>query len=245
MSGTAVTRCAYCDGVADDHASGAGSVALPERVTVLTCIGCGAMGREQRCVNCSEHKLELVSATDYEQMLTAAGDARDRAEQLAPTVRHFAEIAPEAVMDTDRALLRERAREVLQRAPHVLDAPDSAVDSVTGWWCAECGNVDLPQPCIGVCVWRPAEWINLGLYEQQRRLAEPWWRADRALSAFLSRARSVTPRPGQEARHWLAVREQAVRALAEYEPGGLAPNRPSDAASGVSEPVVTVHSWPR
>jgi hypothetical protein len=231
--------------VATGHASGAGSVALPERVTVLTCIGCGAMGREQRCVNCSEHKLELVSATDYEQMLVAAETARERAEQLAGAVRRFAELKPQEVSGADRKLLRESAREALQRARPILALPEPEPDWVTGWWCAECGNVDLPQPCIGVCVWRPAEWISRASYEQQRRLAEPWWRADRALSAFLSRARLVAPRPGHEARHWRALREQAVRALAEYEPDAPAPEPPPGTGSGASEPVVSVHSWPR
>ena len=47
---------------------------LPDCVTVLTCIGCGAMGREERCDgDCSEHKLLLVSAIDYD-VLPGDGD---------------------------------------------------------------------------------------------------------------------------------------------------------------------------
>ena len=50
---------------------------LPDRVTVLTCIGCGAMGREERCDGaCSKHKLVLVSAVDYEDARAAAVTAR-------------------------------------------------------------------------------------------------------------------------------------------------------------------------
>jgi hypothetical protein len=155
---------------------------LPDRVTVLTCIGCGAMGRSERCEGeCSEHKLVLVSAADY-----------DAVAQLEPIVRRVAEARP---ADPRAALLalRERAREALREVKD-LDEPNI----VTGWWCAECGNVDLPQPCIGVCVWQPAEWVNVALYERAR-----------ASRRFLARAAALTPRPGQWRRNWEALQEQA------------------------------------
>ena len=61
-------------------------------MTVLTCIGCGAMGREERCDGeCSEHKLLLVSAVDYDELLGAAHAARVRSARLASAVREFAD----------------------------------------------------------------------------------------------------------------------------------------------------------
>ena len=84
---------------------------------------------------------------------------------------------------------------------------------MTGWWCAQCGNVDMPQPCIGVCVWRPADWVNLALYERRLRLAEPGLRAARSLSGFLARAAAVTPRAGEWQRNLDAFRAQARAAL--------------------------------
>jgi hypothetical protein len=68
------------------------AVTLPDRVTVLTCIGCGAMGREERCDgDCSEQKLLLVTAAGYDEMLSAADVALVRAARMVPVVRRFTE----------------------------------------------------------------------------------------------------------------------------------------------------------
>jgi hypothetical protein len=62
----------YCGEVTERPAAASAVVTLPDRVTVLTCIGCGAIGREERCDgDCSEHKLLLVSAVDYDVRATA------------------------------------------------------------------------------------------------------------------------------------------------------------------------------
>jgi hypothetical protein len=221
-------------------------VALPDRVTVLTCIGCGAMGRQERCEGaCSEHKLVLVRAADYEELLTAAAAARARAKRLAPIVRGFED--PDGEPREALAALRERARDALRGDGLVPPSADwAAPDTVTGWWCAECGNVDMPQPCIGVCVWRPADWVNVALYQHQLALAEPALRAARALGRFAGRAAAVTPREGQWERNWDALRAQAVAALAEYVPDAPAPEPPAGVPPHAPpEPLVRVHLWPR
>lgn len=97
--------------------------------------------------------------------------------------------------------------------------PDSvdgfSPDTVTGWWCHRCGNVDMPQPCLGVCVWRPAYWV------ERQRLAAPAGpgRAGAAsrqsLRHFVARAAAVSPRRGQWARNREALLEQARAALAD------------------------------
>jgi hypothetical protein len=161
-------------------------VALPERVTVRTCIGCGAMGRQERCDGeCSEHKLVLVEAGDYDALLAATHAARAHVARLTPLVG------------------RLRADRVDRALP----------DTVTGWWCARCGNVDLPQPCIGVCVWRPQDWVNVALFERQLALAEPVFHAARSLDRFLTRVAAVTPATGQWQRNWEALQAQARVAL--------------------------------
>ena len=222
---------------------------LPDRVTVLTCIGCGGMGRQERCEGaCSEHRLPLVSADQHDGLLRAASVAQGRAARLAPVVRALAGF--EARPDDPRAALdglREDARRALHEAgPGV--PPDAGVepDTVVGWWCAECNNVDLPQPCIGVCVWRPADWVNLAAHERQRAPAEPHLRAERALTRFLFRLATVIPREGQWARNWEALREQARDVLAECAPDAPAPEPPRDGPPRRDgEPVVRVHLWPR
>jgi hypothetical protein len=202
------------------------AVALPDRVTVLTCIGCGAMGREARCDGgCSEHKLLLVTAADYDAMLDAAHAALVRAARMGPVVRQFAE-ADARPHDPRNALLRmrERARQAPRDGGRDEDRSDwASPDTVTGWWCAQCGNVDMPQPCIGVCIWRPAAWVNLALYQRQLRLAEPGLRAARSLSGFLARVAAVTPRAGQWWRNWRALQAQARDALVNFVSDSPAP----------------------
>jgi hypothetical protein len=191
-------------------------VALPDRVTVLTCIGCGAMGREERCDgDCSEHKLVLVSAVDHDELLHAADAARVHAARLASAVRPFAD-ADGRPGDPGQVLLalRDGARRALRDGGRVEPRTDWASPAtVIGWWCAQCGNVDMPQPCIGVCVWRPADWVSLALYERRLGLAEPDLRAERSLSGFLARAAAVTPRAGEGQRNLDAFSAQARTVL--------------------------------
>jgi hypothetical protein len=203
------------------------------------------MGRQERCEgSCSEHKLVLVSAADYDALLEAAGDARERVRRLASVVSMLA--AAPAPRDVRSTLLelQERGRRALRDGEDPCDEW-SPPGTVTGWWCAECGNVDMPQPCIGVCVWRPADWVNVDLYERQLALADPDLRAAGTLHRFLSRLVAVTPRAGQWQRNWDALQAQARTALADYDPDRPAPDAPrKSAASDGDEPVIRVHLWP-
>ena len=197
-------------------AATAAAMALPDRVTVLTCIGCGAMGREQRCDGqCSEHKLVLVSAVDHDAMVRAADAARVRAARLVSAVRPFADAHARSRDPRDALLeLRDGARRALRAGGRAEPSTEwTSPITVTGWWCAQCGNVDMPQPCLGVCVWRPADWVSLALYERRLRMAEPDLRAARSLSGFLARAAAVTPRAGEWQRNLDAFRAQARVAL--------------------------------
>jgi hypothetical protein len=179
------------------------------------------MGREERCDgNCSEHKLLLVSAVDYDELLAAARAARARAARLASVVGSCADGHVRADESGDACLrLRDAARRALREGGREeLRSEWASPATVTGWWCAQCGNVDMPQPCIGVCIWRPADWVNLALYEDQLRQAEPSLRAERSLSRFLARAAAVTPRAGEWQRNWEALRAQAGAALEDFTP---------------------------
>jgi hypothetical protein len=228
-------------------ASDSPPIALPERVTVMTCIGCGAMGREDRCGgNCSEHKLMLVAAADLDELLAAAQAARARAERMAGLLRRFAD-ADARPGDPGAAFaeIREAARRTLHEVGREEPRADwSDPDTVIGWWCATCGNVDMPRPCIGVCIWRPAEWVNVELYERQRSIAQPWLAAAGAMGGLLSRVASVTPRPDQALRTWSALRTQARDMLERYEADTPVPETPSSAVDAEDgEPVIDVRLW--
>jgi hypothetical protein len=233
--------------VTERPATGRAAVTLPERVTVLTCIGCGGMGREERCDgDCSEHRLRLVSALEYDALLDAAHTARLAAARLAGAVRPFTAAQPGEPGDI-LVRLRAGASSAVRDGGHKAPRTDwSSPAAVTGWWCAECGNVDMPQPCIGVCVWRPADWVNITLYERQLRLAEPHLRAAHSLGTFLARAAAVTPRAGQAQRNLEAFERQAGVVLDDYAPGAPAPEAPPvTARRGAPGHVVRVHLWPR
>ena len=143
--------------------------------------------------------------------------------------------------------LRDDARRALRDGGRDEPRTDWASPAtVTGWWCAQCGNVDMPQPCIGVCVWRPADWVNLALYERQLRLAEPGLRAARSLSRFLARVAAVTPRAGEWQRNLDAFRAQARAALEDFDPDSPVPEaRPARAPRQDLDAVIRVHLWPR
>ena len=143
--------------------------------------------------------------------------------------------------------MRESARRALRDGERGEDRTDwASPDTVTGWWCARCGNVDMPQPCIGVCLWRPADWVNHVLYDHQLRLAEPGLRAARSLSGFLARVAAVTPRAGQWRRNREALQAQARAALGDFAPDSPAPESPSAGAPRPDpDPAVRVFLWPR
>ena len=207
------------------------------------------MGREERCDgDCSEHKLLLVTAAEYDGLLGAAHAALVRAARMAPVVRQCAEADAQPHDPRDALLrMRESAHGTLRDDGRGEDSTDwASPGTVTGWWCARCGNVDMAQPCIGVCVWRPADWVNLALYEHQLGLAEPGLRAARSLSGFLARLAAVTPRAGQWRRNWEALQAQARAALGDFAPDSPAPEAPPACAQRPDpDPAVGVYLWPR
>jgi hypothetical protein len=88
--------------------------------------------------------------------------------------------------------------------------------------CIGCGAA--PQPCIGVCIWRPAQWVNAASYEAERcraladRQAERCRaladrQAERSLTALLRMLAFTTPRTGQWERNWRALQSRARHAL--------------------------------
>jgi hypothetical protein len=91
------------------------------------------------------------------------------------------------------------------------DDPFSPVPTVVVWRCPDCGGVDAPQPCIGVCIWRPAEWIDAACYERERSRAAADRRAGQSLAGLLGRLAFATPRPGQWKRSLRALQAQARR----------------------------------
>jgi hypothetical protein len=93
------------------------------------------------------------------------------------------------------------------------DGFDEPAEHVTTWWCAESGGIDAPQPCLGVCIWCPADWVNRAVYEAERSRAAGERDAERALVRVLRCVASVTPLDDQWERNWLALQAEARGAL--------------------------------
>lgn len=186
----------------------------PDRVTVPTCIGCGAMERWGTCeASCSEHKLELVGAAEFDELKADRAATRDRVRALRPVVE--AMTRTEAGPDGWQAAYRRAQQDALAVLSGLEDGGGSRepADHVTTWWCAECGGIEAPQPCLGICVWRPADWVNRAVYLEERARAAADADAERLLARLLRRLASVTPRQDQWEHCWARFRAEAGEAL--------------------------------
>ena len=95
-------------------------VKQPHRLTIPACIGCGAMRQDHGCPEaCSECRLELVRADDYDQLTRAAAACRARILGLRPVVAELARTEPgpgepkaayQALQQSARSALRQAWR---------------------------------------------------------------------------------------------------------------------------------------
>jgi hypothetical protein len=172
---------------------------------VTACIGCGSIGHGGTCeLGCGvEQRFDLVPAEEHDELIAWTRACHARAAVLRAVVRPLTAQSPPA--DAERAYreLQRAARSALDEHEPVALAPRAPVS--TTWWCPQCGGVEAPQPCIGVCVWRPVEWIAAARYGEARAEADRALGAEGALLALARRAVTVTPRPGQWERGWAAL----------------------------------------
>lgn len=196
----------------------------PDRLTIPACIGCGAMRKDQTCqVPCAERRVELVNAGDYDRLAGAAAACRARVRGLRAVAGDLAGAEPgcgepEAVY----LALQQAARSALRRfspPPGGPDDPFGPAPAVAVWRCPDCGGVDAPQPCIGVCLWRPAQWVDAARYEAERSRALACRRAGQSLAGLLRALAFTTPRPGQWERNLRALQARARQASAGGSPG--------------------------
>jgi hypothetical protein len=166
---------------------------------------------------CTEQKLELVPAGHYDRSTALAASTHIGAEAFRAVAKELASRQPGAdEWEAAYRSVQEAARISLRRYPEInaqdLDW-DEPPELATTWWCARCGGIDAPQPCLGICVWRRVEWVNATLCEQQRARTLVERDAERRLCLLLRRVASVTPRVGQWERGWRALEAQARQTL--------------------------------
>ena len=173
-------------------------------MTIPACIGCGAMNVWGTCEDgCAEERLDLVDAAEHDAMLAAADTAERRAAALRPAV---------AAVADGHAAARDAARAALGAAPQATPALGEPAAVVTTWWCPRCSGLEAPQPCIGVCIRRPVEWVPEGAYAAARARAAAAVEAERAMADVLRLAAYVTPRAGRadQSRAALAARARLL-----------------------------------
>jgi hypothetical protein len=177
----------------------------PARIEVQRCIGCGAMHRWGTCeASCTEVEAQLVDAADLDAVVALAARTRDRVAALTAVAR-------DVVAAADPLARRSAAAAALHVAgPGALPDPP---EPTTVWWCEECGAFDAPQPCIGVCIRRPAAFVTADAYAAARGAAEAAIARERRLERAVRMVALVRPRPGEEQRTAQALQDQAREAL--------------------------------
>ena len=167
---------------------------------------------------CTEQKLELVPAGQYDRLTALAADARLRAQAfrlVAETARARVIRAPTNVRTPTGRSSRLHASLCADiQNDHAQDQDcDEAAEVATTWWCAGCGGIDAPQPCLGICIWRRVEWVNAARYEHERTRALAERETEQRLRLLLRLVASVTPRDGQWQPGWSALAARARRTL--------------------------------
>jgi hypothetical protein len=188
----------------------------PDRLTVPACIGCGAMSRPGTCeMGCREQRLDLVRGAAYDELAAVIAASSVAVQELLPIAEQLASEHPEGYETAYRSV-QDRARAALLRCADVSGRDDvlaEASEPATTWWCPQCGGIDAPQECLGICVWRPVEWVGADAYRHQREHALSERAIESRLRALARRVVSVTPREGQWERCWLALQTEARDAL--------------------------------
>jgi hypothetical protein len=163
---------------------------------------------------CPERKLELVSGRLYDELTAAAAARRVRIQELWVVIEELAHTEPGP--DEWRVAyeaLQQSARSVRRRFSSASGGRDdgllSPAETVTVWRCPDCGGVDAPQPCIDVCIWRPADWVDATSYESERSRAAVDCEVEQSLAGLLRMLTFATPRDGQWERSWRAFQSQA------------------------------------
>ena len=164
-----------------------------------------------------ERRLELVPAALHDALRHDRELAESEHAQLRAAVERFRAAGPPApkdVVDALRTASQDAARALAEvRQPESSRFVGAADELVVAWWCPRCGGVDAPQPCIDVCIHRPVEWVSARLFADEQRRYNDVLERNRRLADTLVTLAFLTPRPGTEARNWLALQDRARAAL--------------------------------
>lgn len=204
-------------------------VELPDCLTLWRCIGCGAMGSVEQCTgSCAYQKLDVVGAQDHGDFLAHFGAINDQARRLESVVRQIAALGEEHP-DQERAYrsLQMSARTLIQSLDHrAISARNAMVpegERATVWWCATCGQVEAPQPCLGICIRRNGDFVRSQDHDELAARVELAQRGAREMAALVHQLAWVTPHAGEWVAACRAFQNKAIALLKSRPAAHVAP----------------------
>lgn len=162
---------------------------------------------------------EVVPAETFADLLSQREALAEQAGMLAPIIERVRTLS---LVSDDLVLawrsLKDEARQALGAAAACADlgtAVTARKSSASDIYieierCSQCGAVEAPQPCIGVCIRKVGEFVLRAPYEALASDVSGFVTHCEAAAALLDRICRVTPRDGQ----WRANLDH-FRALAE------------------------------
>ena len=192
---------------------------LPDCLTLWRCIGCGAMGNVEQCTgSCAYQKLDIVGAEDHADFLEHFGVINAQARRLEPVVRQIAALGKEHP-DHERAYrsLQKSARRLIRGLDHrAISARNAMVpedERATVWWCSTCGQVEAPQPCLGICIKRNGDFVRSQDHDELAARVELAQRGAREIAALVHQLAWVTPHAGEWDAACRAFQNKAIALL--------------------------------
>ena len=187
----------------------------PNELSIPTCLGCGAMSLPGTCeTGCAEHKLVLVRAATLRELTDAEHAIMAAIRALQPPVEELLQSTFDASGDAAYRAWQSRALAALRTAPATRELGkmlEEPTEPAITWWCDRCSGVDAPQPCLGICVWKPVDWVNERIYTDLREQVVRQYAREERLRVLVTRITQTSPNPGQHRRNWLAFKQQAER----------------------------------
>jgi hypothetical protein len=192
---------------------------IPECLMLWRCIGCGAMGNSELCTGaCAYRKLEIVGADEYADLLETFEAIEQQAERLEAVVKKIAAVGIEQTDFEDAyRRLQVKAREILRSVDFGGSSWQNAVDPdyepATVWLCTTCGQIEAPQPCLGVCIRRNGEFLRADHHVALVGRIGSEHRRARELGALVRQLAWVAPHAGQCEKACRAFQAKAITLL--------------------------------
>jgi hypothetical protein len=176
---------------------------LPDCLTLWRCIGCGAIGNAEQCTGaCVYQKLDIVSAEDHAELLEQFATIKRQAQCLEAVVRDIAALTDERsghegayrrLQTSARTLFRSLEHEAI--SSQNKRAPDD--ERAVVWSCTTCGQVEAPQPCLGICIRRNGDFLRASDHDELAARVESTQIRALEMAALVRQFIWVAPHVGQ------------------------------------------------